>query len=1796
MYVSTVDSGNLSAYLLAVAEACTELACRPYDFDAAQGALAASKSRIEARPAEAQQVAAVASNSHSALAYVLALANPLAECRDRPDKIEALLRDATVALAGLLPVDDAPLADGDEVVWRISDHLAHLRSALRDVRAQQAIAADSAAADAGARERLHAVAAACQRLAWEADFTFLYEGRRHLFHIGYRVAEQQQDAGYYDLLASEAHLTSLLAIAKGHVPVNHWAALGRPFFAVGIHAGLRSWSGSMFEYLLPSLTLNEPRGSVLRNACRAALAEQIAYGRAHRVPWGMSESAYAGRDHTLAYQYAAQGVPRLALRRTPQDELVIAPYATALAAQFAPHRAASNLARLERRGARGRYGFIEALDFTPARQSAAEGYTRVATFMAHHQAMSIVALANALLDRAPRRWGMAEPHIEAVASLLHERAPRELPLLPAPPPSPSPDAPKHRSLGLLREVVPGVAALTPTHLLSNGRYSVALRANGAGWSRWGHVDITRWRDDLLRDAYGSFFYLRWDRQPQAVSLTQHPAPDPAANYESSYHADRITFDAHWGSFESRVTVWVSPEDDIEFRRVELSNHGERPLDLELISAFEVTLAEHGADEAHPAFSNLFVRAHWRAAHDALLLERTPRLPTEHGLHAAHFLAESDTHVSTIKVETDRAKWLGRNRDASQPLAAFDGAAPSAENAVDGAELDTGLDPIAALSVRVRVAPHSKVRLTFCTAASDNQAALAAVIDKYRQHGPVERSSMMSATLSGIRLRELRMSAESFVAIQTLTTALVQSVTRADVIDRELGGSRGYGHGNDSRMNDACDRRLLWRFRVSGDRPIILVSAGTPQAIGLVRTLAQALRIWSWGGVACDLVVINAEPRSYVMALQRDLAALRERYIAESGAQPGSTAAGFEVVHEDELSADEQSTLLCLARIHLEADGRPLTHHVQEWSELHDEALARRDAVDSTAVSMRRGASASVRAAQGTFRPQGGDFEFDVSASQRPLRPWVNVLANPDFGAQLSEAGGGYTWAANSRLNQLTPWSNDPVSDPPGEWFLLQDVRSRDVWSVAPSAWGDPTASYRVAHGQGYSMIRHRRGDLEVEASWCVDPQKAVKHIRLRLANRGQRNLSLRAVGVVEWQMGANRSDRMSIDTTPFRQDLGAPPIEPGGGNANDKASENKRTLNALLCSQRERAAGFGGGTAFLAIVDGAGGLVDWTCDRRECFDARGRLAVPDRFAQCSGAGLDPCAAIATRFRMAAGESVECVFLLGYGATPPEARKLAVDAAAVSSRQRSDEARVKWNDLLDAVTVQTPDPLFDVMVNRWLPYQTLSCRLWARAGFYQAGGAFGFRDQLQDAMALAWSAPALLRQQILLCASRQFAEGDVQHWWHPPSGAGVRTHFSDDLLWLPHACVHYVRCSGDTALLDETVPFLAGAAIPEGAEDAYFVPTVSGETATVFEHCARTIDRSLRVGAHGLPLMGTGDWNDGMNRVGHEGRGESVWLAWFLCLLVADFAPLARGRGEEARALRWEDAARGWTKALQDQAWDGQWYKRAFFDDGTPLGSQANTECRIDLIAQAWAVISNAAPLALQRNALAAMDAHLVDREAGLIKLLTPPLSAQQPSAGYIQAYPKGVRENGGQYSHAGVWALIAQAQSGNADAAYRYFTYLSPAHRTREPEKARVYAIEPYVLAGDVYSEPPYVGRGGWSWYTGSAAWLHRAAIEALFGMRQRADAISFLPCLPSQWDHAELTLRRDHRTAKIIFARPAAREALAEGSAAKARALGIGEAFCWSQLPAQSVFVVILPAQPSDATSLEERLPVAAH
>ncbi|MEP6679094.1 MAG: glucoamylase family protein, partial [Betaproteobacteria bacterium] len=1228
---------------------------------------------------------------------------------------------------------------------------------------------------------------------------FLYDGERNLFRIGYRVDRGELDAGTYDLLASEARLASYVAICKRQVPMRHWFALGRPFVSVGGRTTLRSWSGSMFEYLMPSLVLDEPEAGMVHQALATAVDEQMRYGRARRLPWGVSESAYGAQDHTLAYQYSGFGVPTLALKRSAADDYVVAPYASALAAMLVPAAAVVNLRAIEDLNARQSCGFIDALDFTTRRRSRTEPFRLVRTFMAHHQGMTVVALCDVLAAHAPRRWFHASARVTAFEALLEERAPREVMLaLPAP------------LAGHGTDLVPAVEFAQSlddeetreglhAHALSNGRYSVLVFADGAGWSRRGSIALTRWRDDALRHVGGSFVFVRETQGGTVRGLAASPPMKGATTYRSTFLADRVVSEVRCAAYEATLTVLVSPEDDVEMRDVALRDAADEPLDVEFVSYLEPVLATQAAEDAHPAFSNLFVGVRFDPSHGVLMFERRPRNERETAAHLAHFVVPIEGDIGPVEAEVDRRHFIGRGRTLSSAAALA-----RAGHREDGAT--PGLDPVASLRVRVRVPPRGRTRVLFATAAGDTPETLWGHVDKYRTPANLERASLMSATLADIRLRELGIGAPEFGALLRLTPLVAQTMPAG------------------ARPGGSFQRRYLWRHGISGDRPIVVVAIGAVVGLGLLRAVMRAREFWQFAGIVVDVVVLNGESQSYIEPVGSAIGALVATAAMEAEVENQQPAVF--VLRRDALTDDEHRALAAQARVVLEADGRPFEHHVNE-------VVARRHAARSRNTEAANGDALPAPVASragGDFDVADGAYVFEVDPKRPPARPWVNVIANPHFGFQVSETGAGFTWAGNSRLHQLTSWSNDPVLDSASEWLVLEDVADRRCYALLGGQPPDARVPMQVRHGFGHSTFETRIGDLDVEATVFAAPEDSVKWTVLRLRNTGRATRRVRVLATAEWTLGATRSERRYVAV---RKHPGAP---------------------CIFATRTEHGDAWAGGAAFLAAcADNA----EWTGDRREFYPTRGVVDVPATLLGAEGSGLDACAALRVARSVAPGAAVAIAFALGYAPDEAQAEALAQQCLDDDALAVLDRVRAAWRSRLGALRVETPDPRFDALVNGWLPYQAIACRLWARAGFYQVGGAYGFRDQLQDAMGVALLDPSLLRRQLLLHASRQFREGDVQHWWHPPTGAGVRTRFSDDRLWLPYACLRYLDVTTDAGVLDESVPFLEGEAVPDGAEDAYYVPTISDARASLFEHCARAIDASLATGAHGLPLMGGG---------------------------------------------------------------------------------------------------------------------------------------------------------------------------------------------------------------------------------------------------------------------------------------------------------------------------------------------------
>ncbi|MDB5352254.1 MAG: cellobiose phosphorylase [Planctomycetota bacterium] len=1708
-YISTVDSGNFLGSLVVLRRGLLEL--------------------LEAPLVGPQVVAGLNDTRNLAIEAIRSLPNPFA------DQAQTLLQNVDVFERARQDPPSDP--DALEEWLRPLDDWAHRQ--LSEIRALEEaqgplpgssgiwprlFAADVArlrddlnADPADLRDRLLRLADRAGAFASAMDFKPLYKADRNLFAIGCNLVQGRLDSSCYDLLASESCLTSLLAIARGDAPRRHWFMLGRPFIRAVGRIGLISWGGTMFEYLMPRLLIKSLRGTLVSQAIETAVARQIEYGLSKGIPWGMSESAFNAQYIDSDYQYLSFGVPGLGIKRGLEKDLVIAPYATMLATMIAPREAVENLARITAEGGSGIYGFYEAIDFTRERVPKGRRSVVVKQYMAHHQGMGLVAIANTVLgDPMPRRFH-AEPMVRAVELLLQERVPPDAPLVEPTEVAAPAQLPEIQGLPLMSRRLTTAATPAPrAHLLSNTRYHVMLTNSGSGRSLCRDQAVSRWREDTTRDNWGQFVYLRDPAGGQTWSAGFQPICRQPETYEVVFSSDKAVFRRRDGAIETLMEVTVSPEALAEVRRVTVTNHDSKPREIELTSYAEIVLLTPGADLAHPAFGKLFVETEWVPGSDALICRRRPRSAEQAPSWAVHSVSCDAELTCEIQYETDRARFLGRGRTTADPAALDPGAVLSGT---------TGpvLDPIVSLRRRVHVAPGASAVVAFTTAVADSREEALSIADQYRESSAAARAFELAWAHCQVEHRENQLSPEDAHLFQRLASPILfaGSVLRA----------------NPSIIASNHQSLVgLWRHGISGDFPVVLVRIDDIDQLSLARQCLAAHAYLRQKGLEFDLVLFNEEPSSYLHELHQALLEL----VRDAGAQDLADKPGGVFVRKAAHAADEDRLLLlAVARVVLVGNRGPLGAQLDRFERTptfpaplnpthepaHPSGPDREPPQDLAFANGLGGFSRDGREYTIVVRPPA---PADIRRNGRPSRetaihpilppaPWINVIANPGFGFLVSESGCGYAWAVNSQANRITPWSNDPVADPPGEALYLRDEATGQIWSPTPRPVPSTDVTI-VTHGQGYTVFEKNSHGLAHELTLFVPPDDPVKLLRLKVRNLGDSPRRLSATFFAEWVLGTTRD-----------------------ASAMHMVTEIDAETGAMLARNATRAE-FNQRVAF-ADVDRRPRTL--SAHRGEFLGRNGNPGSPAALRRIElsgivGAAIDPCVAIQTKFDLGPDAELEIVFLLGDAENVEAARELLVRYREPGRASAClDQVRAQWDDRLTTVQVRTPDPAMDLLLNRWLINQVLTCRVWARSAFYQSGGAYGFRDQLQDVMALCVAAPQEARAQILRAASRQFLEGDVQHWWHPPTGRGVRTRISDDPIWLPFVASHYAETTGDLAIFEESVPYLRAPVLRSGQEEDYGTPAIAEESAPLFDHCLRAFARAEQFGVHGLPLMGTGDWNDGMNRVGVEGHGESVWLAWFLAAALDRFARVAEARGETAHAETLRSHLPALAQAVEFNAWDGAWYRRAYFDDGTPLGSAVNDECQIDSIAQTWAVISGLGDRDRSAMAMQAVEERLVRREDGVILLFDPPFDNGSLQPGYIKGYVPGIRENGGQYTHAATWVALAFARMGRGQMAHAMFDLINPIRHADSPEAVALYRVEPYVLAGDVYGRPPHTGRGGWTWYTGSASWLYRIGVEEILGFRKSGGRLTIDPCIPPRWAGFEIAYRHGSTLYRIGVENP---------------------------------------------------------
>ena len=1550
-----------------------------------------------------------------------------------------------------------------------------------------------------------------ETLAGNTRFDVLYDSRRELFSIGFGIAENRLTKSYYDLLASEARQTSYIAIARGEVPPEHWSRLGRALTVVDHFKGLVSWSGTMFEYLMPLLIMRNYHNTLLDETYSFAIKSQKKYGKQRSMPWGVSESSFNSLDVNLDYQYKAIGVPWLGLKRGLMEDAVAAPYATFLALLVKPGDAFRNIEYLKAEGLKGPFGYYEAADYTPDRLNIQGEKTIIKSYMAHHQGMTLLALNNVLNGNLMQKRFMSDPRMDAARLLLQEKVPLNVVFTKENKEKIQPakvtvyqDNGSHRQYDRLSPNLPKI------HVLSNGFYSIMVSDRGTGYSNSKTASVTRWREDPVLDQYGTFFYIRNMEENRLWSAAYAPLDVLPQDYHIDFTADKASFFRRDGQVCTKTDAIVVSGDNGEIRRIKLSNNGQTPVHLELTSYLELVLADQNSDLAHPAFSNLFVRTEFDAVHNALIAHRRPRSEADKEMWIAHMAVPEGDVVGGLQYETDRMRFIGRGRSVRDPVMM------EQHRCLDNT-IGSVLDPVFSLRLQVKVMPQEDTRISFVSLIADSRASLMELVEKYAYREACDAAFWMAKTRSQVETKYMNIKAADMELYQDMISDLVflspRKRSHTDLIGKNRRG-----------------KSSLWPYGISGDRPVVLVSIGNKNQTGILYEVLKAHEYWRLKDLKVDLVILSQEEHSYTNPL---LALIRD--IVQINQSNGVVHPHGDVFVLNATTMDEADVHLLYAVARLVFTGSGSTMREQFDIAMPQEDLlpgysesaqavppdAPGKPAGTAAAATRRICGEQLMGTEqrrhdnglGGFSPEGDEYIIELDGKQMTPAPWSNIIANRGFGFMVTESGGGFTWCTNSRENKLTPWTNDPVNDRPGEVFYLKD-EAGSVWSMTPLPIREQEP-YRIRHGFGYTECRHTSHGISQSLLQYVPVEGTVKISRISLCNETD---VLRRVSLTHY-------------VTPV---LGVEPTETARFL---QSGESEGLLTVVNPYNREF-------PDQLLYMDTSEPRRSFTGNRKEFF-GQGTLDGPDGLQQRElsnsvGIGLDPCAAMQIHVALAPGETREILFVLGMAGDLEQARATASRYTRPEAAQQAlEEVRTFWKEQTTAIQVNTPDGALNTMLNGWLVYQVISCRLWARSAFYQAGGAFGFRDQLQDCLSVAATSPDLARRQILRHAARQFTQGDVLHWWHEPAIRGTRTRMTDDFLWLPYVVSEYVKITGDRDILQEQVPFLEGDLLGDHEHERYSTASVSEQSGSLYDHCIRAVDNGLRFGERGLPLMGGGDWNDGMNLVGIGGKGESVWLGWFLSAILRDVAVWCRDRKDMDRARRYSALRKDLIRSIEEHGWDGNWYKRAFFDDGTPLGSAENTECRIDSLAQTWAVLSGAGKLKRARTAMDSVDAYLVMREEGLVKLLTPPFDEGAMEPGYIRSYVPGVRENGGQYTHAAAWVIKAFAMLGDGDRAGELFGLLNPINHCRTDRECSIYKVEPYVVAADVYSAEPHVGRGGWTWYTGAAGWMYKAGLESIVGFSKAGNRLRIDPCIPRRWSGLTITYRYGQTVYDITVSNP---------------------------------------------------------
>ncbi|WP_291706601.1 glucoamylase family protein [Clostridium sp.] len=1592
-------------------------------------------------------------------------------------------------------------------------------------------------------ERLLVLSSEIESIMEDMKFDFLYNKERGLFSIGYNVEDKSLGNSYYDLMASESRTTSFLTIARGEIPKEHWYNLNRNMSKVFGFKTLASWSGTMFEYFMPYQIMKSFDNTIWSLTYSSVLKAQMSYGDKKDVPWGISESAYYVFDINDVYQYKAFGVPGVGLKRGLDDELVVSPYSSIMTLPLDTKASLDNLKNLYDLNAYGRYGFIEAIDYSEGKEDSKE----VRCYMVHHLGMSLLALDNVINNNILKERFHNIPEIKAAEILLKEKVPeyivfdREIDVINF-----------NKKLVEREEFIPRVFKGSKREnpevlLLSNGVYSTMISDSGSGYSKKNDMTVYRWKGDSTSDSSGMFFYIKNLNSNDYWSATYEPCKEEKDDYLVEFTLDKARFKSTDGNISTKYEVMLSSEDNLEFRKITLKNNSKKQRTLEITSYLEVTLQSFEGDAVHPSFSNLFISTEYNEEAKALIGNRRPRAEGAITHYIFHNVVSNKNLEGDITYETSRLNFIGRNRDLKSPKV-MDNDAPL-QNTVG-----TVLDPIMSIRCRITLKPGEEGSIYYLTGVGESKEEILDLIYKYKDIPVIEKSLDAYNYSNALELKHIGIRSAQANIYQSLASYLL------------------YLHsGRKNReayiKNISMNQENLWAYGISGDLPIILLVIYGEEDIDLLRQTINMHYYFRNKGVKCDLVIYNEEEVSYEEPLQKDIIStinnsLEREFINKQG--------GVFIHNKSTMGEEVRDFLIGISRIYIDSEKGNLSKQLMEAINYdYDKYKNSKDLAPINRIKVNINESEYIKNFENKeaikalsedkviidtldFKEENNievNFEdykmdnykdsnekldldffngyggFDKKDKSYVIKlkdylntpaPWINVISNKDFGFHISEVGSSYTWCGNSRENKITPWSNDWVSDKTGEALYIRDNSSGVYFTITPMPVRDG-GEYIIKHSFGYSTFKHTAYNIQGELQVFTPNNEKLKICKVKLKNLSSNDRNLSLFYYAQLVLGVYNYGSAKYISTEKKENC---------IYGNNPYSKYFGKLKAYLSIQGEENQFFTG-------------------DRKSFVGIGEDLSNPKALSESNlnnryGSIYDPCLASQLDIYLRAGEEKEVVILLGQEEEEALIEEKINKYKIIDNVYTAlEEVKEYWSYFLGNIQVKTPDPSMDYLLNGWLMYQTLSCRYLSRTAFYQSGGAYGFRDQLQDSMAIGILNPSITREQILRSASRQYLEGDVQHWWHPIINSGIRTRFSDDLLWLPYVTIEYIKSTGDYSILEEKAPYLEDEPLRNGEDERYTIVNVSNKEGSIYEHCLKAIDRALKFGSHNIPLMGSGDWNDGMSTVGNKGKGESVWVGWFLYKILDGFEELCKYKDDIEKSEEYEGYKEFIKENQEKEAWDGGWYRRAYFDNGKPLGSRENDECKIDSIAQSWSVISKASREERAMEAMEAVDRYLVDKDNGLIKLLAPPFDKSSLEPGYIKGYVPGVRENGGQYTHAAVWVILALTKLGLGTKAWKYYNMINPINHSNTELEARRYKVEPYVMSADVYIKEPHGGRGGWSWYTGASGWMYKVGIEDILGLK-KLEGKGYLiePCIPNEWQEYGINIKNKLEDYNIIIKR----------------------------------------------------------